>query len=256
MSQWDPKKYLEFRQQRTQPAIDLARRIQSCKAGTVLDLGCGPGNSTQVLRQVFPQSHIVGVDYSPQMIQQAKENCPGCDFVLGNATQLQGSYDLIFSNACLQWVPDHRKLIPYLFEHLADGGVLAVQVPMNGKEPLLALMDRVVRQEAWPWLEEANPEPNETLLPQEYFDVLSSLTREFDMWETVYYHKMPSVESMVEWIKGTRLRPYLNALSPQWGDQLLDRITGEAKTLYTPQPNGEILFPFRRFFFTAVKAGL
>ena len=132
MSKWDPEKYLVFQQQRTQPAIDLAKRVADRKPDTIADIGCGPGNSTAVLKAVFPDaSSVLGIDNSAEMIERARKDHKGIDFAVASAAELSGSYDLLFSNACLQWIPDHEQLIPQLMAHLTDGGALAVQIPMN-----------------------------------------------------------------------------------------------------------------------------
>ena len=139
MSDWNPKKYLLFKKQRTQPAIDLANRVRDCGAETAADIGCGPGNSTAVLRDVFPHAKILGIDSSANMIRKAKETHSGLDFAVCSAEDLTGSYDLLFSNACLQWIPHHETLIPQLMEKLTEHGVLAVQMPMNFNEPLVKI---------------------------------------------------------------------------------------------------------------------
>lgn len=255
MSQWDSGQYLKFKAQRTQPAIDLAKRIVFNQPKNILDIGCGPGNSTFVLRNAFPEAHILGVDNSKNMIKKAKESYPHMDFcvcdVTKEADKLDG-YDIIFSNACLQWIPNHKEFIPMLFGKLNKNGVLAVQIPMNGEEPLFKIMNEVISEPKWGF-SNMNIETNETLLPEEYFDILSSCTDTFDIWETVYYHNMPSVEAMVEWIKGTRLRPYLNALDKEKAEMPEKEIAERAKEVYRARENGEIIFRFRRFFFTGVK---
>lgn len=255
MSQWDSEQYLKFKAQRTQPAVDLAKRIVFNQPKNILDIGCGPGNSTFVLKSAFPEAHILGVDNSVNMIKKAKESYPDMDFcvcdVTKDADKLDG-YDIIFSNACLQWIPNHKEFIPMLFGKLNKNGVLAVQIPMNGEEPLFKIMNEVISEPKWGF-SRMNIETNETLLPEEYFDILSSCTDTFDIWETVYYHNMPSVEAMVEWIKGTRLRPYLNALDKEKAEMPEKEIAERAKAVYCARENGEIIFRFRRFFFTAVK---
>lgn len=252
MSRWDPEKYLEFETQRTQPAIDLALRVRDKAPLNILDIGCGPGNSTAVLHNIFPDSHITGIDNSAEMIDKARARYPEWNFEVCSATQIEGEYDLIFSNACLQWVPDHRKLLPGLFDNLSEKGVLAVQIPMNADEPIFRIMDSMVKEDRW-GIDSEIVETNRTLLPEEYFDVLASLTEKFNIWETVYYHKMPSVDSMVEWIKGTRLRPYINVMEEEKAEALLTSIRKEAEKVYSVQENGEIIFRFHRFFFTAEK---
>lgn len=254
-SQWDSEQYLKFKKQRTQPAIDLAKRISVERPKNILDIGCGPGNSTSVLRKRFPQACILGVDSSEDMIKKAKESYPDMNFALCDVTtglDKLGTYDVIFSNACLQWIPNHRAFIPMLFHRLNKNGVLAVQMPMNGQETLFKIMNEVIAEPQWGF-SSMNIETNETLLPEEYFDILSSCTGNFDIWETVYYHNMPSVEAMVEWVKGTRLRPYLNALDKTKAKSLEKEITRRAAAVYNVQENGEIIFKFRRFFFVASK---
>lgn len=253
MTSWNSEQYLKFQRQRTLPAIDLAKRIPLEHPSSVLDIGCGPGNSTSVVRERFPKARVLGVDSSENMLQKARESYPELSFQLCDITtdlDRLGTYDVIFSNACLQWVPDHGRLIPSLLGRLNENGVLAVQIPMNGREPLLQIMDEVVAQPRW-GLSSIPIKANGALTPEAYFDLLSCHAGSFDLWETVYYHSMPSVEAMVEWIKGTRLRPYLNALDQAGAESLEREIARRAASVYPTRANGEILFKFRRFFFIA-----
>lgn len=255
MSKWNSEQYLKFKKQRTQPAIDLAKRISVEHPNNILDIGCGPGNSTSVLKKIFPQAYILGVDNSEDMIIKARESYPNINFELCDVTTELDKFDkcnIIFSNACLQWIPNHKEFIPMLFSRLNKNGVLAVQIPMNGQEALFKIMNEVISEPQWGF-SSMSIETNGTLLPEEYFDILSSCTGNFDIWETVYYHNMPSVEAMVEWIKGTRLRPYLNVLDETKAKSLEKEITKRASAVYDTQENGEIIFKFRRFFFVASK---
>lgn len=255
ISQWDSEQYLKFKKQRTQPAIDLVKRITIEQPGKILDIGCGPGNSTFVLKKEFPQAYLLGVDNSENMMKAAKESYPDIDFrICDVTTELDelDTYDVIFSNACLQWIPNHAKLIPMLFHKLNQNGVLAVQIPMNDQEPLFRIMDEILSEPKWDF-SSMNIETNKILLPEEYFDILSSCTDHFDLWETVYYHNMPSVEAMVEWVKGTRLRPYLQALDQIKAESLIKEITMRTAKVCHKQKNGEIIFKFRRLFFVASK---
>lgn len=140
MAEWNSGLYRKFENQRTQPARDLAERIKGTNPHTVLDIGCGPGNSTAVLKAVFPCAQITGIDNSENMIQRAKSEYPDIQFELCDVHAILGRYDVLFSNACLQWVPEHRTLIPELMSKLNDGGILAVQMPMNGDEPLYKII--------------------------------------------------------------------------------------------------------------------
>lgn len=256
MPQWSSAQYLKFESQRTQPAIDLVKRITIKQPKNILDIGCGPGNSTSVLKKMYPQASILGVDNSKDMIERAKESYPDINFQICDVTteiHKINDYDVIFSNACLQWIPNHKAFIPMLFKKLNRNGVLAVQIPINGQETLFKIMNDVISEPQWNFCP-INVETNETLLPEEYFDILSACTDNFDIWETVYYHNMPSVEAMVEWIKGTRLRPYLNALEKADAEKLEMEILKRATAVYKAQKNGEFIFRFRRLFFVAGKS--
>ena len=146
MADWNSEQYLKFREQRTQPARDLAMRIQHSAPKSAIDIGCGPGNSTSILKEIFPGADLLGIDSSANMIDRAKAEHPDIAFRVCDARSLSGSYDLLFSNACLQWIPDHASLIPFLMEHLCEHGALAVQIPMNSEEPLFRLFGEIAQQ--------------------------------------------------------------------------------------------------------------
>lgn len=255
MTDWNTEQYLSFEKQRTQPAVDLAGRIARYKPHSVIDIGCGPGNSTAVLRNVFPQAVILGVDSSKNMIEAATQAHPDITFARCDVTvelsQL-GRFDVIFSNACLQWIPSHTTFLPKLLAQLNAGGVLAVQLPMNAQEPLFAIIESVVRRPEWGFAPIAQ-ETNETLSPEAYFELLASHAADFDIWETVYYHPMPTVQSMIDWVRGTRLRPYLSQLDVAAAVELENEILTRAATVYHRQNNGAFILKFRRLFFTATK---
>lgn len=204
------------------------------------------------MRDVFPDAELMGIDSSQNMIEKARESYPELSFELCGARELSKTYDIIFSNACLQWVPEHETLIPFLMSKLNKGGVLAVQIPINGEEPMLKIADEVVRDKKWGF-DEANMPSNKTLLPEVYYEILSECASDFDIWETVYYHSMPSIEAMFEWIKGSRLRPYLQALDANGAELLKNEILEKASKAYKKTKNGDIIFRFRRLFFTAQK---
>lgn len=250
MSDWNPEKYLLFQRQRTQPAMDLASRLKGRAPKTVVDIGCGPGNSTAVLKRRFPNAHILGIDSSEAMVARAKEAHPDLSFSVTGAEALAGSYDLLFSNACLQWVEHHEQLLPQLMSHLNAGGALAVQMPMNREEPLFRIIDEVVSDPKWGF-DTAKMERSGTLTPERYFDILTGCADAFDMWESVYYHALPSHEHLLEWVRGARLRPYLAALDEDGKRALEDAILTEAKAAYPKRESGEVVLKFRRFFFIA-----
>lgn len=253
MSDWNPEKYLLFQKQRTQPAIDLANRVRDCAPNTIVDIGCGPGNSTEVLRKVFPEAEILGIDSSPGMIDRAKAKHGDLNFSLCSAEDLDGVYDLLFSNACLQWIPNHRELIPQLMEKLTEGGVLAVQMPMNHEEPLYQIIRAVAAESKWDF-QKVYFETNDTLAPEEYFDILSKCAGRFEQWETVYYHALPSHEKLIDWVRETRLRPYLAVLDDSPKQLFEGEILERVKEAYRPTSSGEVILKFRRFFCVASRA--
>ena len=159
---------------------------------------------------------------------------------------------MLFSNACLQWIPNHAALIPRLMQKLHDGGVLAVQIPMNGEEPLFRLIEEVAAEPRW-GLDTAALTVNGTLPADDYIDILSACTTCFETWETVYHHRLPSHEALVEWVKGARLRPYLAALDAADAVAFEKEIVRRAAMVYPVLSTGEVLLRFRRFFFVAVK---
>ena len=251
MSDWNSSQYLKFKQQRTQPAIDLALRIVKNRPKTIADIGCGPGNSTFVLKEIFPGANILGIDTSPNMIEKARTEYPDIKFRICDASALDGKYDLLFSNACLQWIPNHNTLIPALMDKLNDGGVLAVQIPVNEEEPLFQIIGEVAAEPKWK-LQDVRRQPNE-LTPNEYFDILKGCSSSFEMWETKYFHNLPDHKALVEWVKATKLRPYLACLGEELGEEFTNEIVERAKKIYPVMKSGEVIFGFRRFFFTAKK---
>ena len=255
MADWNSEQYLKFKAQRTQPAIDLAARLNG-KPLEVIALGCGPGNSTRVLKSRFPEAFVIGADNSANMVKKAREDNPDLDFIIldisGDMSEMRGKFDVVFSNACLQWLPDHTELLPRLFELLRKGGALAVQIPMNYDEPIHQIIGRISESEKW-----SNKFPEKrifgTLTQSEYFDILSAMTDDFEMWQTTYCHRMPSIESIIEWYRSTGLRTYLAALSEEQGAEFIADISVELAKEYPKQKNGEIIFRFPRFFFIANK---
>lgn len=195
MEHWDAAQYLKFKQQRTRPAIDLAARIPLEHPEKIADIGCGPGNSTAVLKQRFPGAKIVGADSSADMIAAAEQAHPEMQFIQCDAqTELEKlgqDYDVVFSNACLQWIPDHPVMIPKMLQMLRPGGVLAVQIPVNYEEPIHKIISRLIQSPQWKGYFH-RPQAMYHLTPATYYDLLSESAAEFHMWQTTYFHHMPS----------------------------------------------------------------
>ncbi len=255
---WDSRQYLQYANERTQPAVDLVKRIPLEAPASALDVGCGPGNSTAIVKAQFPDACVLGIDNSEDMLAKARAQYGSeiefqhCDITTG-LSKVRLGFDIVFSNACLQWVPDHRRILPTLYGLLNPGGVLAVQIPKNGDSPLYKAMDEVVAEAKWNF-NAAEVAYNKSLSSEEYFDILSSLTDDFTMWESVYYHRMKSHAALVDWIKGTKLRPYLNLLDEGCQKELENEIVQRVIPLYPVQGNGEVIYRFRRLFFMAIKS--
>ncbi len=253
MSDWNSEQYLKFKRERTQPAADLLSHVPLEAPVKILDIGCGPGNSTQVLAQRYPNAKIIGIDSSENMIAAARKNCPQLEFRLCDASSeletLGNDFDLVFSNACIQWIENHDRIIPYWMSVLKSGGALAVQTPMNSDG---VLIEKVTGSDRWKtYIPDRQRFFN--LTPEEYFDLLSEVSPDFSLWMTVYYHNMNSHEDILEWYRSTGLKPYLEALPEEKRELFLQDILEGIREAYPAQANGRVIFRFPRFFFIARK---
>ena len=255
MPTWNPTQYEKFLKDRTQPAIDLANRLEAFTPNSILDLGCGPGNSTKVLKQKFPHARIIGADNSVEMLKKARGLYPDIEFINldanGDLCEVNEKFDIIFSNACIQWLPNHRELLPKLMTVLNSSGILAVQIPMQAEHPVHIMINELINTDKWK--SKVAPRQYNNLNTTEYYDVLSDVSSDFEIWETTYCHRMPSYESIIEWYKGTGLRPYLEQLNESDADDFTNDVYVKLKQQYKMQKNGEILFRFPRLFFIARK---
>src|SRR5262245_222827 len=186
---WSARQYLKFEDERTRPPRDLLAQVPLKSALCVIDLGCGPGNSTELLLERFPGAEVIGLDSSPDMLRQARERLPGRTFVAGDIATWNPDErtDLLFANAVFQWVPDHPAVLRRLLEHLPTGGVLAVQMPDNTTEPALALMRETAS--AGPWaapLSKAAAARDDLPTTGQYYNLLRPLCSRLDIWHTVY----------------------------------------------------------------------
>lgn len=256
MSDWNPQNYLKFKKERTQPSIDLLNRITFDSPKNIIDIGCGPGNSTAVLKERYPNANIIGADFSPNMIEKAKKDYPNIDFILFDATKdfekLTEKFDIVFSNACIQWVPNHNVLLKNMMSVLNPGGVLAVQEPNQSEMPVNHIVGNIVKSDKWK-NKFCNKRNFYNLTEEEYFNLLSDISSDFSMWKTVYFHRLPSQESIVEWYRSTGLRPYLEELDDADKNEFEQDVLEKLKEEYPTQKNGEVIFRFSRLFFTAIK---
>lgn len=257
-SDWNSEQYTKFGTQRTQPIIDLLNRIQKESPEKILDIGCGPGNSTAMLSRFFPDADILGIDASESMLNHALEKHPELSFrkcnVPEDLSSLSDSYDLVFSNACIHWIPDQKKLLHNILEMMPDGGILAVQIPLTQEAKFYHVLNQVLEQPKWKTLRSIHNFYN--LLPGEYYDLFSSERCTFTLWETTYYHVMDSIDEIIEWYKGSGLRPYLNALRDEQRKDFLSDLLSQLKQYYKSQQDGKVIHKMPRLFFTVKKNGI
>jgi trans-aconitate 2-methyltransferase len=254
--EWDPQQYLQFEYERTQPSIDLVARIPFEDPATIIDIGCGPGNSTQILRKRWPHADIVGLDKSEKMIERARADHPGQTWIIGDASTLTAdrAYDIVFSNAAIHWIPDHHGLIPRLFQIVRKDGVLAVQVPANYESPLYRIILNVARSDKWRSFTSGCDGLITYHNAAYYYNELVSLTKDIALWETTYYHILKSHQDLVAWYKSTAMKPFLERLpADDKREEFLQTVLTECKKQYPLQSDGRILYPFKRLFFTARK---
>jgi trans-aconitate 2-methyltransferase len=247
----DTSQYLRFAEQRTQPCRDLVSRV-ALDPRRIIDLGCGPGNSTQVLAERWPDAEITGLDSSAETIAKARSECAGRRWIAAEisewAERTADRYDLVFSNAALQWVGDHPGLFPLLLSHVEKGGALAVQMPGNWDAAAHRLMRNIAAQ--FPATEAAREWFTHSL--GFYYDVFAPHAARIDLWATEYIHVMDSAEGIVEWYKGTGMRPFLDALtSEEERERFLALYLDAISEAYPPRTGGQVLFPFRRVFMVA-----
>ncbi|EIV2907832.1 trans-aconitate 2-methyltransferase [Citrobacter braakii] len=248
MADWNPSLYLQYETERSRPAAELLNRVALESVRSVVDLGCGPGNSTALLHQRWPSAVITGVDSSPAMLNEARNALPQCHFIEADISQFQPEHpvDLLYANASLQWVPDHYELLPNLVSLLGRNGVLAVQMPDNWLEPTHVLMREVAYEQGF-------PDRGRAPLPgvHAYYDILTETGCEVDIWRTTYYHIMDSHQAIIDWVSSTGLRPWLQDLRESEQCQYLARYHELLQEQYPLQENGKILLAFPRLFIVA-----
>lgn len=252
---WDPSTYLQFSAERTRPAADLLARIPNEKPARVVDLGCGPGNSTQLLAACWPDADILGVDSSPEMIASAHAANINAQFVVGDFESWEPAVppDVIYANAAFQWSPEPVALVRRLFAHLAPGGVLAFQVPQNFDQASHVVMREVASN--GPWAERLADarwyDPGGFARAVDYAKVLTRGRR--DIWTTEYLHVLRGPDPVFRWMSGTGLRPFLERLEGGEREAFEDEILTRFAAAYPLEPDGSTLFPFRRLFVVAAR---
>ena len=260
---WSAKQYVAFEDERTRPVRDLLAALPKLQTRSVIDLGCGPGNSTECLAALFPDADVSGIDNSPEMIQAARRRLPqvrfwvqDIDAWLGDARPGSGAFGVILANAVLQWLPNHAALLPAIIGKLASGGALALQMPDNLDEPAHRLMREVAA--AGPWaakLAAAGAARPPLASAAWYYELLRPLCAKVDLWRTTYYHALAGGPgAIVEWFKGSGLLPFLEPLEPAERAAYLAAYTTAIARAYPASADGGVLLPFPRLFMVAIRA--
>jgi trans-aconitate 2-methyltransferase len=273
---WDATLYLRFGGERARPFFDLLARVGAEMPRYVVDMGCGPGNLTATLAQRWPSATVCGVDNSPQMIETARQlapaaslrsagasasgsvltsHAPGLSFMLDDIRhwEPQSLPDVIVSNAVLQWVPDHRELLVRWAGQLAGDGWLAFQVPGNFDQPSHVILREMATSARWRSLLRDVELNRQSADPADYAELLAGAGCEVDAWETTYVHILQGEDPVLEWYKGTGLRPVLAVLDADQAADFLAEYGEKIRVAYPPGPFGT-LFPFRRVFTVAHRA--
>ncbi|MDB6446242.1 trans-aconitate 2-methyltransferase [Pseudomonas sp. NFACC32-1] len=254
---WSAKQYVTFEQERTRPARDLLAAIASMAPRSVIDLGCGPGNSTELLVQQFDGATVRGLDSSADMIAAARQRLPDVAFEVADIGQWQepGPFDVIFANAVLQWLPDHARLLPALVDKLAPGGSLAVQMPDTLHQPSHRLMREIAASGPWAsQLAGAADTRTEVEDASTYYSILKPHCARVDVWRTTYHHPLAGgAAGVVEWFKGSGLRPFLDPLDEAQRARYLEQYLKAIEQAYPALEDGTVLLPFPRVFMVATR---
>jgi len=258
MPAWDPNLYLRYAHERARPAADLIAQIRLETPTHIVDLGCGPGNSTEQLRQRWPHAAVTGVDNSPEMLAEAKAKYPDGQWILCDIEgwKPEPAVDLIFSNAAFHWVPGHATLFRSLIGGVSQGGALAAQMPNNFHSAVHSVMQDVATAGDPRWSKALASAPGSfTVQPAAfYYEVLRKHSSRVDIWETEYQHVMDGPKAIFDWIRGTGMRPYLDRLADDEQRQLFEEMCLEGfQEAYPPNDQGKVLFPFRRTFIVAYR---
>jgi trans-aconitate 2-methyltransferase len=255
MHVWDPSQYLRFGDERLRPALDLLSRVQLAAPAVVYDLGCGSGTSTVILKERWPGAEVIGIDSSTSMLDRARALDVEISWREGDLTiwEPDAPCDLLFSNAVFQWLDNHEMIFQRLLSSLRPGGVLAVQMPGNYSASTHTAITETARE--GPWSDRLEPRLRESPTHDLsiYYDILRSHTTSIDLWETTYAHVLEGDDPVVEWFKGSALRPLLDLLEEAEELAFLKAYGARVGQAYPRRSDGKTVMLFKRLFFVAVK---
>jgi len=253
---WNPALYRRYEDERTRPARELLACVPLESVRLAYDLGCGPGNSTELLTARFPGARVIGIDSSESMLAAARERLPQVQFELADIARWQPKTppDLIYANAALQWVPDHELLLPRLLNALAPGGVLALQMPDNRDEPTHRLMRELACETPYAQaIGDVSKLRTELLTLPGYYDLLAPHAARIDIWRTIYQHPMNAPRAIVDWVRSTGLRPFVDPLPPDLQVRYLAEYERRIGQAYPVRADGRLLLAFPRLFIVAIR---
>lgn len=256
MPDWDPKLYLKFSDQRSRPASDLIAQIRLDNPKRLIDLGCGTGNSTEQLHGRWPSAELTGLDSSAAMLARARQNHADWKWIESPIEdwQPERSYDLVFSNAALHWVPNHGELFPLLLNSVAPGGAMAVQMPYNFQSPAHQAMKKIAADPRWSGLLDGASERAHVELMSFYYHVLSKTAVALNIWETVYLQIVDGPRAVLDWVRSTAMRGYLDCLPDDGQRNIFEEMClREFEKSYIADEQGKVLFPYRRMFIIAYR---
>jgi trans-aconitate 2-methyltransferase len=253
---WHPDRYLAFDDHRTRPAADLLARVPLRAPERVVDLGCGPGNSTALLAERWPGADVVGVDNAATMLEKARASSIHAEWVEADIADWapDAPVDLVFSNATLQWLPDHQALLPRLFSHLRPGGVLAIQMPRNFQAASHVTLRALAAQEPWAARLEGALQADPVAPPAWYHDLLAPHAATLDIWQTEYLQVLEGEDPVLRWTEATALRPVLQILDESESAMFKETYAARLREAYRRRPDGTTLYPFLRLFLVARRA--
>jgi trans-aconitate 2-methyltransferase len=256
---WNPSTYLEFAAYRARPAEELIAQIDITVPGAIFDLGCGPGTLTRKLKDRWPARPVTGLDSSKEMLTEARKKFPAGDIAWEHADISAWAPPsppaMIFANAALHWVPDHKNLFPRLMACVAPGGIFAMQMPMTDGALYHVCTQRVLEKPRWRDRLAGVHSHEHPKAADFYYDAVCPTAARIDIWEGHYHHVMRDSQGVTAWASGTTLVPYLTVLTDDEKQAFLEDYTAVVTDAYPPQSDGKVLFTMRRVFMVAVRAG-